>query len=392
MKIQTTKIFSIINSAKSKGFSTISAQGASRSGKTRNIVIWLVIKCLKRKKLSVSVVRSNLPSIRRSVWRDFKEVMMQLDVWDERWLNKKEFMYTFPNGSYIEFFGSDSEQKLRGPKRNILYVNEANELRYIAFQQLQMRTTEFTICDYNPSFSDDHWICGLNAEESTFHFITTYKDNPFLEEKVVKEIESLQWKNKSLWQIYGLGKQAIAEGLIFENTEQINEFPDCKHVFIGIDYGFTNDPTAIVMVGIRGDDLFVDEIVYNTEMLTSDIIKTLRPYKDYKIISESADPRLIQEIHRANYNIHPVRKYSGSIDAGINKMKEYRIHITKSSINIIKEFKNYTYAQNKDGKFINQPIDAFNHSIDAIRYVILNEVLGGIKKPIDIKKIRKIVY
>lgn len=413
MKIQTSKVFGIVSQAKEKGFTTVSCQGSSRSGKTRNIIIWLILQCIQRSNIIVSIVRATSPALKGSVLRDFIEVMNQLNIYDEKSFNKSELIYKFKNGTFIEFFSCDSEQKMRGRKRNILFANEANELTFEEWKQLQLRTTEFTIIDYNPSFTEAHWICSVNQEKETFHFITTYKDNPFLEEKVIKEIEKLKDTNKSLWTIYGLGLHAQIEGLIFDSVEVINEFPNnCKKEFLGIDFGYSNDPTAIIKVGIIDNNLYIEEIAYQTHLLTSDIISILKSscyneiikknnynqistsfdYKKYKIISESADARLIEEIYRAGLNIHPVKKYAGSIDAGIMKMKEFNIHITKNSTNVIREFKNYTYSQDKEGKWLNSPIDLFNHSIDAIRYVILNEVLGGERQKIDKNKLKNLVF
>lgn len=300
-------------------------------------------------------------------------------------MNKSDLVYTFTNGSTIEFFSTDNEQKIRGSKRKILFVNEANELDFLQWQQLQMRTTDFSIIDYNPSFTDDHWICEINQEPSTYWFISTYKDNPFLEDKVIQEIESLKNKNPSLWRIYGLGLQAIVEGLIFENVVELKHdyipFEKRKHHYRGIDFGYTNDPTAIIDVYICGDELWLDEICYKTKMLSSDIIKEIknannRDRSNVEIISESADPRLIDELNNAGLDVKPVRKYAGSIIAGINKMQIMKIFITNRSVNLKKEFKNYTYRQNKDGKWLNEPIDSFNHGIDAVRYVVLEKLLG----------------
>ena len=218
IRLQTTRIFAEIEQAKARGYTTVSEQGSSRSSKTYNTVVWLCQYCWNNPNTSTSIVRATLPALKGSVLRDFKEVMQRLKIWDFCTFNKSELVCTFPNGSFVEFFSCDNEQKLRGRKRKILYVNEGNELKYIEWQQLQMRTTEFSIIDYNPSFTDDHWLCTLNKEPNTYHFITTYKDNPFLEQKVIDEIESLKEKNPSLWRIYGLGLQAMVEGLIFENV------------------------------------------------------------------------------------------------------------------------------------------------------------------------------
>lgn len=392
--VQTTKIFTEVATAIESGYTTVSLQGSSRSGKTYNTLIWLIVYCLQNPKTRLSIVRDTLPAIKGSVLIDFKEVLHSMDLFATTKENKTELTYHLANGSWIEFFSTDDEQKLRGRKRDILYVNEANEISFIKWQQMKMRTTRFSVVDYNPSFSDDHWLCELNKDKRTYHFISTYKDNPFLEQVIIDEIESLKDKNPSLWQIYGLGLQSMVEGLIFKEVTIIDEIPSyVKKRWTGMDFGFTNDPTSICEVAIHDNNLYVDEIAYKTQMLSSDIIRVLKSEcAGRKIISESADPRLIQEIYRAGVNIHPVKKYAGSIDAGINKMLEYKIHITKRSTNVRKEFKNYTYRQDKEGKWINTPIDSFNHSIDGIRYVIMSEVMGGERKPINKKRIAAKVY
>lgn len=383
--VYVTKNYARVKFAKEQGFTTVSLQGSSRSAKTYSIVQYLCIYCSLHPKTTVSIVRAGLPSLKRSVYRDFKEIMLSLNVWNDKQMNKSDLVYTFPNGSTIEFFSTDNEQKIRGSKRMILFVNEANELDFLQWQQLQMRTTDFSIIDYNPSFTDDHWICEINKEPSTYWFISTYKDNPFLEEKVIKEIESLKDKNHSLWRIYGLGLQAIVDGLIFENVKELKHdyipFEKRKHHYRGMDFGYTNDPTAIIDVYICGDELWLDEICYRTKMLSSDIIKEIknannRDRSNVEIISESADPRLIDELNNAGLDVKPVRKYAGSIIAGINKMQTMKIFVTNRSVNLKKEYKNYTYRQNKDGKWLNEPIDSFNHGIDAVRYVVLEKLLG----------------
>ncbi|OJX63089.1 terminase large subunit [Dysgonomonas sp. 37-18] len=384
-KLQATKVFGIVAQAVKMGFTTVSCQGSSRSSKTYNILILLIVYCLIIPNLSVSIVRSTLPAIKGSVFRDFKDILFRLGIFEDKCLNKTEMIYTFGNGSFIEFFSTDSEQKLRGRKRHILYVNEANEISHIEWVQLQMRTTMYAIVDYNPSFSDDHWLCDLNKEEKTFHFISTYNDNPFLEQTVIDSIESLEHKNKSLWRIYGLGLQSQIEGLIFKNIEIVEEIPQwVKKSWIGLDFGYTNDPTAAIKVCLLDNDLYLDELFYSTHMLSGDIIRQLKPYHDMKIISESADPRLIQEIKNADINIYPVEKFKGSIVAGVQKMDEYNIKVTRRSTNLIKEFRNYVWMQDKDGRCTNMPIDNYNHGIDASRYVVLSEILGRYRKALDL--------
>lgn len=376
--IQTTKIFTTVDNAVQSGYKIVSAQGSSRSSKTYNILIYLLSYILVNKK-SLSIVRKTLPALKGSVFRDFKEIMQdKLKIWDNRCMNKSEMVYTFPNGSFVEFFSTDDEQKIRGRKRNILYCNEANEISFLEWQQLIMRTTDFSIVDYNPSFSDEHWLCELNKDTRTYHFISTYKDNPFLEQTIIDEIESLQYKNKVLWTVYGLGLQAMAEGLVFPEFEIIDEFPvNAKQVAAGLDFGYSSDPTAIVKCGILDGRLYLDEQCYRTHMLTSEIIKELKKLGLF-VYADSADPRLIQEIANAGIIIFPADKYKGSVMGGLFKMMEYKLCVTKRSVNYIRELKNYVYEQNKDGKFINQPIDAYNHLIDGTRYYTIGKLLGKV--------------
>lgn len=393
-KIQTTRIFRDIEQAVAQGYTTISLQGSARSSKTYNVLIWLIVYCLSHPNTRLSIVRATLPAIKGSVLVDFKEILQRMGIYNERSLNKSELIYTFANGSWAEFFSTDSEQKLRGRKRDILFVNEANELGFIEWQQLKMRTTRLSIIDYNPSFSDEHWICEtVNQDPRTFHSVTTYLDNPFLEQTVIDEIESLREKNQSLWQVYGLGQQAVIEGLVFKYFGICETIPPhVRHRFIGMDFGFTNDPTAICEVALDGDALYIDEIAYRTQMLSSDIITTLREAAPkMRIISESADPRLIQEIYRAGIDIHPVKKFPGSIEAGLAKMQEYRIIITKRSTNVAKELRNYTYRQDKDGRWLNVAIDCYNHAIDAVRYVVMEQFMAGQRRKIDLGRLQRLV-
>ena len=393
MKIQTTKIYREIDNAVNNGYSTVSLQGSARSSKTYNTLIWLICYCLQHPNTRLSIVRATLPAIKGSVFVDFKEILRKFGVYNEKSMNRSELIYKFNNGSWAEFFSTDSEQKLRGRKRDILFVNEANELGFIEWQQLKMRTTRFSIIDYNPSFSDEHWICDVNKEARTYHVITTYKDNPFLEQTVIDEIESLQQKNESLWRVYGLGQQAMIEGLVFRGFEIVDKIPPIADKrYIGMDFGFTNDPTAICEVAVYEDILYIDEICYRTEMLSTEIIQVLKTEAPrMKVISESADPRLIQEIYRAGIDIHPVKKFAGSIEAGLAKMQEYKIVVTKRSVNVAKELKNYTYRQDKEGKWLNSPIDCYNHAIDAVRYVIMEEVMGGKRQLIDVNRLKRLI-
>ena len=385
IRVQTTKVYSILDEAVNKGYTTISEQGSARSGKTWNTLIWIIVYCLKNPETTVSIVRKTNPALTGSVMRDFITIIQDMGFWDKRDFNKTAQMYTFKNGSWVEFFATDDEQKLRGRKRQILYVNEGNELREIEWKQLKMRTTKFSIIDYNPSFSEEHWLNTLNEDKRTFHFITTYKDNPFLEQTIIDEIESYKDTSPSLWRIYGLGLRAIVEGLVFDNWDVVDYFPDSFELEgYGLDFGYANSFTACCHCGINGKDLYLDELFYQRKMLTSDISTRLLEL-DGDIICDSADPRLIDEIFNDGVlTIYPIMKFNGSVDAGIMKMREYKIHVTKRSINFIKELKNYCYQQDKDGNWLNKPVKDFDHLIDAARYWVLGEVLGKVSKVVAV--------
>lgn len=392
-RIQTTEIYNRLDAAAAEGYTAISLQGSARSGKTYNVMIWLILYALRVPHIKISVVRATLPALKGSVLEDFNTIMHQLGVYNDRHFNKTDLIYWFRSCSTIEFFSASDEQRLRGRKRDILFVNEANELSAIQFQQLKMRTSRLTIIDYNPSFSEEHWIAkDFNRDPRTYHFVSTYKDNPFLEQTIIDEIESLQLKNKSLWQIFGEGKMAQIEGLVFTNVETIDTLPEhIKRTFIGIDFGFTNDPTAIVEVAYDRQALYLSEVCYRTQMLQQDIIRVLKQHPRTKVISESADPRLIEEIYRAGIDIHAVKKYPGSIEAGVAWMLQHPIRVTAHSTNVLKELRNYVYSQDKEGKLLNTPVDAYNHAIDATRYVCMTQWMAGKKKPINLKKLSGIV-
>lgn len=392
-RIQTTEIYNRLDAAAAEGYTAISLQGSARSGKTYNVMIWLILYALRVPHIKISVVRATLPALKGSVLEDFNTIMHQLGVYNDRHFNKTDLVYWFRSCSTIEFFSASDEQRLRGRKRDILFVNEANELSAIQFQQLKMRTSRLTIIDYNPSFSEEHWIAkDFNRDPRTYHFVSTYKDNPFLEQTIIDEIESLQQKNRSLWQIFGEGKMAQIEGLVFTNVETIDALPDhIKRTFIGIDFGFTNDPTAIVEVAYDRQALYLSEVCYRTQMLQQDIIRVLKQHPRTKVISESADPRLIEEIYRAGIDIHAVKKYPGSIEAGVAWMLQHPIRVTAHSTNVLKELRNYVYSQDKEGKLLNTPVDAYNHAIDATRYVCMTQWMAGKKKPINLKKLSGIV-
>lgn len=399
-KIQVSRIYNKIQEAFDKGFRVVSEQGSARSAKTMSTVIWLITRCLQYPGTTVGIVRGTRPALAGTVYRDFEWVMQQMEVWDRDCMNKSEFIYRFPNGSWIEFFSATDDQRLRGRKRQILYVNEANEINYNEWTQLILRTTVFAIIDYNPSFGDEHWIVQkINESPRTCFFISTYKDNPFLEQAVIDEIESLKETSPNLWRVYGLGLRAIIEGRIYKEFTIVDELPyeAKKNAFVGMDFGYMTSQTAMCYVSFVGKKLYLRELCYRTQMTTTDIINRCkeinREYKqNFKYWADSAEPREINEIYNAGINIHPVRKYAGSVIAGITKLQEYKIIITADSLNLKKELENYIYAKDKNGNWINEPVKAFDHLCDSFRYVCISEVLGNNGNGLDAQEAADILF
>lgn len=385
--IDTTPIFQYVQEAVDGHYSVASFQGGSRSGKTYNIMIWLIVYAMQHPMKKISVVRVSRPAVEASAFEDFETIMYNFGIYDRKnRLNRTKLNYTFENGTVIEFIGSDDQQRIRGRKRDILFCNEANEISVDVWNQLRMRTTTFTILDYNPSFNDDHWLCGVNKDKKTYFRITTYKDNPFLEQEIVDWIEGYQGKNESMWQIYGLGLQRPIEGLVYPIFHVVQHIPETvKQRYLGIDFGFVNDPTTIIEVGLDGDNIYVDEVAYKPKLLSKDILKiiTERPkIRKLPIVADSEDPKTIFELQLGGLTVEKSMKggRSGSVIVGIEAIQQRHLHVTETSLNILKELRNYTFEQKQDGTFTNTPIDKWNHAMDAIRYVVYNKALKKKKR------------
>jgi phage terminase large subunit len=350
-------------------------QGGTRSGKTYNILMWLIFDyCRSNKGKIVSIVRKTFPAIRASVMRDFFEILVNAQLYVEENHNKSSNEYQL-FGNTIEFVSVDQPQKIRGRKRNLLFLNEANELSLEDWRQLLLRTTGRVILDYNPS-DEFHWIYEevLTRDDCEFRQ-TTYKDNKFLEPEVVAEIERLKDIDENYWRVYGLGERGsnVAAVFQFSNAKQIPE--GARFLSFGLDWGFSNDPTACVAVYQYEDNLYIKEIMYRTGCTNreiADILKSQGVDSRDRIYADSAEPKSIEELHRSGFNIHPTYKGADSINVGIDMLKRYKLYVTSDSSNVTKEMRNYKWAQDKNGRLLNKPVDAFNHAIDALRYAVYN--------------------
>jgi len=345
-------------------------QGGTRSGKTYNILLYIIFHyCQVNKGKTITICRKTFPALRASVMRDFLDILKQHDKYDEELHNKSNSEYEL-SGNLVEFISLDQPQKVRGRKRNLLFINEANELDFEDWQQLVFRTEDKIILDYNPS-DEYHWIYDkVKDRDDADFYITTYLDNPFLEPSIKAEIERLKDTDEQYWQIYGLGQKGISKATIFNFTET-NVIPeDAEFVSYGADAGYTNDPTTLVSVYKKDYNLYIKEHLYQTQMTTVDIHNKWKQIGITRepIYFDSAEPRLIEELRRMGWNVRPSIKGADSVNAGIDLLKRFKIHIYKDSHNAIQEFRNYKWQEDKSGKLMNKPVDKNNHLIDATRY------------------------
>ena len=366
-KIQTNIVYKhIVNSNKK----IIVEQGGTRSGKTYNIILFIIFHyCTNNYNKIITICRKTFPSLRATVLRDFLQILNQHNLYKEDYHNKSNSEYNL-FGNLIEFTSLDQSQKIRGRKRDLLFINEGNELYIDDWRQLIFRTQERVILDFNPS-DEYHWIYDqvLTREDCDF-YKTTYLDNPFLEDVIKKEIERLKETDDQYWQIYGLGERATSINTIFKYVE-VNKIPeDAKFISYGADAGFTNDPSTLVSVYIKDYNLYIKEHLYRTMMTTLDIHNRFKEVgiDRQQIYFDSAEPRLIAELRRMGWNIFPSLKGKDSVNAGIDLLKRYKIHITSDSTNAIQEFRNYKWKQDRTGRLTNMPEDKHNHITDAVRY------------------------
>jgi phage terminase large subunit len=313
----------------------------------------------------VTIVRRTIPSLKRTVIKDFTDIVKGLGIFSEDVFNISDRTYKLGE-STIQFINSDDPEKLRGLKSDILFIDEASEIDEESYFQLSIRTSGKIILAYNPTISPYHWLRTMNDCE---RFVTTYKDNIYLPIEMVKAIEELEFKNHKYWKIYGKGEFAPNEKAIFQ-FDTCGEF-DADFIGFGLDFGFSSDPTALVAVYKSGNRLYLEELLYEKGLVTKDIadkLKALDITKSEEIWADSAEPRLIEELYRMGFNIKPVTKGKDSIKFGISVMQNHTIFVTNKSQNLINEMYAYQYASDKYGYVTDTPEGGLDHLIDAARY------------------------
>lgn len=356
------------------------AQGGTRSGKTWSLLTVLCEWCYlnQNANFTIDVVRASFPSLRQSVYKDFVTILQREGWYSEKFHNKTEHTYNLFGNQWRFFSAEAGGEKLRGAARDFLFCNEVNELSKEVWSQLLFRCRYRVFVDFNPSM-EYHWLYEdvIPRDDCTFTQ-STYLDNPYLNEETIREIERLKDADPEYWRVYGLGERGQSRATIF-HSHVYDELPSgAKLVAYGLDWGFSSDPTALVKVMRHGDDLYIEELLYQGGLTNADIIDRLKDLgigRRDEIIADSAEPKSIEELHRAGFLCKPAKKGADSVRKGIDLMRRHKMYVKSDSLNTQKEFRNYKWKTDKNNRTLPEPVDEWNHSVDAVRYVCLNRLL-----------------
>ena len=343
--------------------------GGTSASKTISILMWLIQHSQNNEGVIISVISESFPHLKRGAMRDFLNIMQSHEYYKDSEWNRTDCIYTFPTGSRMEFFSADQPSKVRGPRRDILFINEANNIPYETYDQLSIRTRQVIWLDYNPTH--EYWYYTDVAPHFEHDFLTlTYKDNEALDPAIVQEIESHK-HNVNWWKVYGLGQLGEVESRIYKDWAIIDEIPhEARLERRGLDFGYSNDPAALVDIYKYNGGIILDERFYQRGMSNRAIADYIKNAPDSQtlVYADSSEPKSIDEISTYGINIIGANKGPGSINQGIAYIQDQRVSVTKRSVNLIKEYRNYLWTTDKDGKIINKAQDINNHLMDALRY------------------------
>lgn len=347
-------------------------QGGTSASKTISILLYLISEAQRDATPTItSIVSESFPHLKRGAIRDFLSIMNEHGYFkDERW-NKTDYIYLFETGSSIEFFSADQPGKVRGPRRDRLFLNEANNVPFETFEQLEVRTKEFIFLDWNPS--TDFWVYEevIGKRNDVQHLTLTYKDNEGLSPEIVASIEQRMGR-KGWWQVYGLGQLGEVEGKIYKEWQILDEIPqEARLVRRGGDYGYSNDPTTLVNIYRWNGAFILDEIAFRKGLSNRQVADIcLNNNEDVLTVMDSAEPKSNDELASYGVNVIGSTKGKDSVAHGIQNVQAQTIFMTKRSTNVIKEYRNYLWMTDKNGKILNEPEHEWSHSMDAIRYGI----------------------
>lgn len=372
-EINCTPVFYANKKAFDAGsFRRIINQGSTRSSKTYSIIQLLCTVGLSTNK-TISVVSPSLPHLKKGARRDFLEIAEDWGFYKEDSFNRTDHIFTFDTGAYIEFFGADNSGRVRGPKRDVLFVNEGNLLNKAVYTQLAIRTSETIFVDFNPA-DEYNYVYDLIELPNTKFIHSTYLNNKGnLSKEQIEEIESLQHADENLWKVYGLGLRGTSAETIYTHWKLVDEMPYRGEIVYGQDFGF-NNPSALVEVEFYEGAIYVDEMLYQSKLTTNDLISV---YKDIGfdrsdiIYCDSAEPKTIEEITRAGFTALPSDK---DVREGIRKTKSMPMYITKRSANLLKEIKSYKWKKDKEDKVLDEPVKFMDHAMDAMRYAVFTHL------------------
>ena len=373
MSIKATIVFTQIDDAVNEDKRYVFLRGSSRSSKTISALQYVVMEALKNPKTSITIARATQVSLRHTILPDFKMVMEQFEVWDDSKFHKQEFVYNFTNGSVVRFIGlDDSTGKLKGFKSDIILVDEVNTIDRNAFIQLDIRCSRYILALYNPEIPMDWWGLDYEKKENGIMIHSTYKVNPFLDERTIQAIEELVEMDDEMAKIYAEGLIVEPREKIFKQPETYSELPpNIKEKYYGIDWGFSNDECAVVEVCVEGKNIYVKQVLYEKGLTNEDLafrLKEIGLDRSVDIVADSAEPKSIQEMKRNGFNVRPVQKTS--VLYGIQKMKQFKIYVYEGSTDLISEFSNYKFKKDRTGAVTNTTTGP-DHLLDALKYVIL---------------------
>ena len=371
--IKYTPVFEANKEAYESGdYRVIANQGSTRSSKTFSLVQLLIVIAMG-KVLQITVCSPSLPHLKRGARKDFLEILKDWGIYNDKNFNKTDNVYKFINGSQIEFFGADEENKLRGPGRDILYINEANLLSRQSYTQLALRTKQTIFIDFNPA-DEYSWVYDVSDAPGNKLIHSTYKNNlSNISKPQREEIESLKDADENLWRVFGLGLRGTSSETIYTHWKECESFPQCDDICYGLDFGY-NHPSALIKVGFLDGKIYCEEMLYESKLTNDDlayIMKTMGLSRTTDIYCDTARPETIEEIRRAGLNVKPALK---AVWDGIQMVKSRPLFITKGSTNLIKEIKSYKFKVDKDGKVLDEPVKFLDDAVDAMRYGIYSRI------------------